>query len=248
MIQTVSQNDKEGYHNGRQAIHTRCRRISNIAKQVAQEEQESYLVIDELEGISFLENRNYDAHIQELHSEVLNALDCDIEDILEECKQIDNNKYADVFSDYISADINDKQALKMYKFLNNEYYAWWQVNFRNSKSDFLSCVCTVLEIITGHKHEQAIISGSVQGDWQGVIYDCDMWNKETLDALAIEYFNMGTEWIIDHDNITESFYSCALSFDEIKKELCESLQCKPDDLIMLAFAGYEQIIQYKEVM
>lgn len=57
--------------------------------------------------------------------------------------------------------------------------------------------CRVLSIVDGKKWGWKIIRGCCQSDWNEIFYSVDDWNREALAAFEIEYFNMGSEWIID---------------------------------------------------
>lgn len=89
-------------------------------------------------------------------------------------------------------------------------------------------------------------------------YSVDDWNREALAAFEIEYFNMGSEWIIDDGEFNPdtdsplningySVYITAQDEEGIRKELVAVEGCSPSDLVLYVFEGYTRIPQYKAV-
>ena len=66
-----------------------------------------------------------------------------------------------------------------------------------SRAETNNIFCRVLSIVDGKKWGWKIIRGYCQSDWNEIFYPVDDWSREALAAFEIEYFNMGSEWIID---------------------------------------------------
>lgn len=84
------------------------------------------------------------------------------------------------------------------------------------------------------------------------------WSREALAAFEIEYFNMGSEWIIDDGEFNPdtdsplningySVYVTAQDEEGIRKELAAVEGCSPADLVLYVFEGYIHIPKYKAV-
>lgn len=110
----------------------------------------------------------------------------------------------------------------------------------------------------GKKWGWKIIRGCCQSDWNEIFYSVDDWNREALAAFEIEYFNMGSEWIIDDGEFNPdtdsplningySVYITAQDEEGIRKELAAVEGCSPSDLVLYVFEGYTRIPQYKAV-
>ena len=116
-----------------------------------------------------------------------------------------------------------------------------------------SILCELLEIVTGKSWSYRTISGCAQGDWQRVIYPTDEWTEKSLEAFEMEYFNMGSEWII-HDGDSEpenpeditgcSVYCHGWSDDEIKAEILAEFGSEGDEVVLYKFSGYHYIPTY----
>lgn len=112
-----------------------------------------------------------------------------------------------------------------------------------------------LELMTGHKWDTRTIRGSSQGNWQDVYYDTTLWSQKALDALEIEYFNEGAEWIV-HDEEQPpkgpddvqgyGVYTHAWDDDGIRREIAAAAGGDPQDVVLYKFAGWTHSACYEE--
>lgn len=127
-----------------------------------------------------------------------------------------------------------------------------------SRAETNNIFCRVLSIVDGKKWGWKIIRGCCQSDWNEIFYTVDDWSREALAAFEIEYFNMGSEWIIDDGEFNPdtdsplningySVYITAQDEEGIRKELAAVEGCSPSDLVLYVFEGYVHIPQYKAV-
>lgn len=107
-------------------------------------------------------------------------------------------------------------------------------------------LCEVLELITGISWDHGTIRGCCQGDWQEIIFPADH-GREWLNYFETEYFNTGTEWIIDSDGDSISIYAHAWGNDGIKKELADAIGTEPENIILQTFSKWERTAVYVEV-
>lgn len=108
-------------------------------------------------------------------------------------------------------------------------------------------ILRALHLVTGKRYEKRTIRGSCQGDWQYVYYPVADYTREALDILETEYFNTGTEWIIDPDGDNVSVYAHGWNNDQIRAELAAAVGVKPEDIILQAFTGWKRTPEYTEV-
>ena len=102
-------------------------------------------------------------------------------------------------------------------------------------SDWEENLCTVLTIVTGKEWDWAEIHGCVQGEWQYIIFRKDEWDIGAREWLEIEYFNLGTEWIVDDGGENLYHYSkfCPIyDYDNIRKEIAEQLGVDVEEVVL----------------
>lgn len=230
-----------------------------IVKQINPEYQESplYTFKDEIENIFILGNRDfcgvnvdeYNEFINQLES-VLTAIDEGFGEFyyqyenLEEC--LKNELYG-------SVEMNEKIIETWEKLLND-----------NFDIDSYADVCCALDLYTGKTWKYTTIRGCCQGDWQNVIYCIDNWNNEDIKRLEIEYFNIGSEWLI-YENPIEDEVLTSKNFDindidydygtycynwsdeGIRQEIADCIGCNVKDVVLFKFDGYTRIVNYTMV-
>ncbi len=119
-------------------------------------------------------------------------------------------------------------------------------------------LCKVLSIVTGKKWDFRVIRGCCQGEWQNCFYPVDDWSSEDLKRFEIEYFNTGTQWLVDDGKFCPdtdsplyingySVYCTAWNLDGIKQEIANIAGTKPADVTLYAFDGYVKTPKYREV-
>lgn len=218
-----------------------------IAKQVPPEYQESPLFL----GNEFLPdniildgNRSYNSHTTPLYDRIMQSYD----DAAREIESLDTrdgyasyNTATEVINDFFPAleyrekayntrDIHAiREALRMYG--TSSYY--------NGRY-----ITAMLDAITGGDWKNGTICGACQGDWQHVIYNSNDWSRADLDILETEYFNTGSEWIINDDY---SVYTHAWSNDGTRAEIASAAGVDPADVVLLEFTGWSRTPDYMEV-
>ncbi|MCB5926039.1 hypothetical protein NE584_08625 [Clostridium sp. DFI.5.61] len=211
------------------------------AKQINPEFQESLLFEDGLfpENMVVCGNRDFKERKTAVFTLVENALDNgDLQEAIEEFLPPSEGEYS-------QDDITALQGLVK---------AYTQC----SRAETNNIFCRVLSIVDGKKWGWKIIRGCCQSDWNEIFYPVDDWNREALAAFEIEYFNMGSEWIIDDGEFNPdtdsplningySVYITAQDEEGIRKELAAVEGCSPSDLVLYVFEGYTRIPQYKAV-
>lgn len=117
-------------------------------------------------------------------------------------------------------------------------------------------LCDALELITGLEYEYTEIRGCCQGDWQNIIYPAE-YGREWLECFESEYFNTGSEWIIDDtgdampdpaDIVGWSLYAHAWGADAIRAEIAAAVGVNTDDVILYQFDGWTKTAKYQEVI
>ena len=219
------------------------------AKQVPPEHQESPLFLDDCfpDNIAVFGHRNYNQHTFPAfdavyralyHGEALVAL----EDLRAGCGYYDS--WAAALADLLPVDGRGPYTREerkkawpdlLYRFYNCHY------------SDHNDLYCEALELMTGRPWDWCTLNGCVQRDWQEMIYPADDWSKEALERFEAEYFNTGTEWIVDPDGNSVCVYVTAWDDDGTRQELADAYGCEPGDVVLLKFDGWSCTAQYVEV-
>ena len=227
------------------------------AKQVAPECQESPLFFDDFfpDNIAVYGNRDYKERCPELFKIVKAVLnDGELAEVLTNLKDSEWYKNAtEAIADYLPPD-REKYSTKDIHELKRLIVEFAEC----SRSEENSILCTVLSIVTGETWDYKQICGCCQGDWNNIFYPVDKWSIEALNAFEIEYFNTGTEWIVDDGefdpesdsplNINGCSIYCTEWDDEgIKREIADAFGGSPEDVILYAFDGWSRTPQYREV-
>lgn len=110
-------------------------------------------------------------------------------------------------------------------------------------------ILRALHLVTGKRYEKRTIRGYCQGDWQEVYFPIDDYSPEAIRELEIEYFNLGTEWVITSADDPDGFsvYCYGTSHDEIKKEIADAAGVNPENITMYEFTGWSRSAEYMEV-
>ena len=141
---------------------------------------------------------------------------------------------------------------------SRDVYRWKQV-LQDMESDCNDsyAICKALDLMTGDPYNCTEIHGSCQGDWQDVYYPVKLYNKKFIQNFEIEYFNLGSEWMI-HDEDTEvteaadvsgySMYCYSWDDDGIKQEIADSVGCKPEEVKLFKYMGESHYSTYSEAV
>lgn len=229
------------------------------AKQIAPEYQESPLFIDGCfpDNIAVCGNRDFNSHKPELFEKVQEVLEQgELAEVLEYPKErADWYKNAtEAINDYLPPEHGRKYS-------TNAIHA-----LRCLVIDYSCCACSreneilckVLSIVDGRKWDFDTIRGSRQSEWQKVFYPLDEWGQEALRQFETEYFNEGTEWIVDDGEFCPeidsplningySIYCTSWNKEGIKQEIADAEGTSPENVVLYAFAGYTRTPQYREV-
>lgn len=216
------------------------------AKQVPPEYQESPLFVfdDWPENVYVFGNRYYNQHAENLE-DIRRAL----EDIAGEWENL-NNHCRGYYTSWIDA-LND---LFPARDDGREYNRAERLELARLAREYCECsssaendiLCAALELITGTEYAAATIRGCCQGDWQEIIYPAE-YGRAWLEAFETEYFNTGTEWIIDPDGDAYSIYCTGWNNDLIRAEIADAHGCDPGDVVLLEFTGWSKTAEYTEV-
>ena len=118
-------------------------------------------------------------------------------------------------------------------------HAWKEI-LDSWDEDEESVVIKALDLYYSGDWDSKQIRGCSQGDWTLVYFDSSVWSKESIEALKIEYFNLGEEWICSCTPITDEeaeeateedtedeVWVYVYSWDEEskRKEIAEAIGC-----------------------
>ena len=229
------------------------------AKQVAPEYQESPLLLsDEFpDNIAVFGNCGFNEHKPEYFQRVYEALENG--ELAEALEDIETEGYYSTWYE------SPEQAIKELLPAKNKEYSTEDIrSLEKLIPEYLnasrqnSILCKVLFIVTGKEWDYRQINGYCQSDWNYFFYTIDEWDKEAISAFEVEYFNTGTEWIIDDGEFDPendspedisgfSMYCTSWNDEGIKQEIAEASGGKIEDIILYAFDGYTQTAKYKEV-
>lgn len=216
------------------------------AKQINPAYQESPLFYDDMfpEDIAVCGNREYIEHCPEVFNRVYSVLsDGELADVLGNKNGWKNwyKNITEAITDYLPPE-KEKYSTKDIGALKRLVLQYAECKSREEDS----ILCAVLSIVTGRKWGYRMITGCVQGEWNYIYYLVDEWTKAALEAFEAEYFNTGSEWIIDEgdfnpdeDNPEEisgySIYCTSWNGDGIKQEIADSEGVDIDDVILFPF-------------
>ena len=132
-----------------------------------------------------------------------------------------------------------------------ENFDEWERLINDSTEQAISddkAICKGLELLTGEKWAYKELRGTVQGDWNGCYYAVDVWTHEQLNAVEMEYFNMGTEWSIKDGDGEEwgNTYTHFWTDEENRAEIAAVLGVNPEDVTLYLFDGWTRMANYKE--
>lgn len=212
------------------------------------------------EDMALCGNRDYKEHLPEIFSHVRNVLDAgELAEILVDIAAGDVDpdfQYtdaADAVDEYLHPDGRGPYTPDEIETLSAAVVAYGCTNYGPAEEIHL---CTALSVVTGHKWDYRTIRGSSQGEWQNVFFRADVWTGEALAAFEVEYFNTGSEWIVQDDGETPatpddvegfSLYCIAWDVDGIRAEIANAAGCKPEEVTMYKWAGVRRADMFEEV-
>ena len=231
-------------------------------KEVAPELQESPLFHDDLfpDNITLTGNRDYKSHETELFSRVHEVLQAgELTEVLEDIEN--GGYYSNVYRSFTEA-VNDLLPPEKDKYSTKDIHALKTLVKAYQKArrqDENGPICQVLSIVSGVKYDWKTLRGCCQGDWIECFYPVAEWSREALDDLETEYFNTGSEWIVDdgefnpdEDSLLNingcSIYCHSGSDDGIKQEIANSFGGVAADVVLYHFARWSRSAVYSEAV
>lgn len=201
----------------------------------------------------------------------------------EHCYGIRNDVLKDFFNNVEEAAdewyaIKEKSSYRTYdtitEILNNLLYRedgkkWntrqahaWKEILGSWDEDEERIVLKALDLYYGGNWDSRQINGCCQGDWALVYFDSSEWSKESIEALEIEYFNLGEEWacsctpITDEEakeateeDTTDEVWVYVYSWDEEnkRKEIADAIGCNENEVVMFKHCGVVNYSVYDRV-
>ena len=203
--------------------------------------QESPFYIDScyglIDGLMIQGNRLYRRQVFgqtfERLNESLESCICDCIDVMEGYNT--NDTVTDILQHYFDRRYSNKDISYIKKLFTD-----WD-NFHQSNNEF----CEIARTITKKDIHWTTLRGCCQGDWVDVFYDAQFWSAEDLERLEIEFFNQGTEYILQDDGC--AYYCHGINDEDNKEELTGELGCKPEQITLFNISGYRTTPIYTEV-
>lgn len=224
------------------------------AKQVPPEYQESPLFHDDWpENVHVFGNRDYNEHGNYYKTvEYINNLSQDIDELRSGCGWYTGENLESLLQDYFPREKPYTRAERLRVLdLVMEFF-----NAREYSAEERAAVLAFMELRDGIKYASAEIRGCCQGDWQNIVYPAE-YGRAWLECFESEYFNTGSEWIIDDtgDAMTDpadivgwSLYAHAWGADAIRAEIAAAVGVNTDDVILYQFNGWTKTAKYQEVI
>ena len=116
-----------------------------------------------------------------------------------------------------------------------------------------------LQLMTGKVYNRLTIRGCCQGDWQYIVYPLDDWTMDEIRAFEAEYFNTGSEWLVDEDGEYDpesgnpgeingvSYYLTEYDEDKIRKFFADEYRMNPADIVLYKWVGTRRVDVYAAV-
>lgn len=205
------------------------------ARQVPPEYQSPYLDLDDYPEVILDGNRDYVAHTSKAYDAIKNNYWYALADILSEqsyFRQVEDVLY---YFPPIGRDKYTNEEIE--KIIEILLHGGGVYMHDLNKQE----TCELLSIVSGIEYDYTTIRGSRQSDWQNMYYP-KAWGDAFVGSFECEYFNEGSEWIIDDD------YSCyvhAWDEDDMRKELAEITGESEDNIAMFFFDGWERTAKYR---
>lgn len=210
-----------------------------IAKQIAPEYQNSPLIqFDEFpENVFVFGNSHYNEHATDVFRNIPYLLD----ELSEELEYLRKG-----YKPHSDLSVILEAFTGKHDYTRAERLQWVEILDKWINTDDENALfCDVLKLLTGDDYTSATIKGCCQGDWQHVIYPAE-YGREWLKSFEIEYFNLGSEWMIGEDDDAPD-YAIYCTTDNPRQEIADVTGAKPDDVILYAFDGWTRVPKYKEV-
>ena len=228
------------------------------ARQINPEWQESplYIGVDELwpDGLTICGNRDYRERWDENFKRVYDALENgELADALDDFERYGGSEWyksrTAAIMDLLWPAHKERYSTKEIRDLCNliPEYGYGRRNGRDDDD----VLCDVAAVVLGKRYEKRTIRGCCQRDWNYVFYPADEWSREELDNFETEYFNTGTEWMVQDDCEDEpedpedicghTVYCHAWNDEGIRQEIADAAGCKPEDVVLYHVTGVRHV-------
>lgn len=207
-----------------------------IAKQIPTEKQSNFAMLNNYEG-TYLENMNvkYDGRWEHESSDLKK-----LRNILrgyEYMDELEEDDYVEIQHDLKPDAEFPVEVIK----LDVDHY------FNGNNDDRLAAIANMLSIMTGKEYEVKEIRGAVQGEYAWIIYREEEFDDDAIANFEIEYFNMGSEWVLENEaeEGVSIIYTHNWDGDGIRKEIADYADVDLGDVVLEVFIGYRQIPVYE---
>lgn len=209
------------------------------AQQVPPEYQEPHIDITEYPEIEIFENRSFAGHKSELYQKIPDIL----EDLADEMRKSNAPFARGLEWDHILTKYAPPEGRADYTEL--ERAQWWEIVTEWAYTDNETApIINALSLIRGKKYELATIRGSVQNEWQNILYPLE-YGEKWLRAFETEYFNTGSEWCIKENEDDQGYYMYCIT-DDPRAEIADITGAAPENIILYYFDGWTKTPIYKE--
>ncbi len=202
-------------------------------------------------GIAVCGNGDYMEHMPKVFERTLSALNAG--DISEAVAHFNEwrrwyKNITDVFMDLLPPEHKAKYSTREIKLLKSLFLKFPEC----SSFEENGILCNVLSVVTGKKWDWKTIRGCSQSEWNKIFYPVAEWDAKALRAFECEYFNNGSEWVVDDsesfnpetDNPGEidGFHMYCTNWGDcdIRAEIAQAAGCLPDDVELFKFQGYRK--------
>lgn len=228
------------------------------ARQINPEWQESplFIGVDEFwpEGLTICGNRDYRERWDENFKRVYDALENgELADALDDFERYGGSEWyksrTAAIMDLLWPAHKERYSTKEIRDLCNliPEYGYGRRNGRDDDD----VLCDVAAVVLGKRYGKRTIRGCCQRDWNYVFYPADEWSREELDNFETEYFNTGTEWMVQDDGEDEpedpedicgyTVYCHDWHEEGIRREIADAAGCKPEDVVLYHVTGVRHV-------
>lgn len=219
------------------------------ARQISPEFQESPLMLGDefmMEGVIITGNRDYMDYTTDEYDSYMKNID----NVCYEADNMDYNGYkniSEIINEYFPKP-NGK------KYSTQEIHRWKNIINGEKYPDDDENIIEALTLMTGNVWETTTIRGCCQGDWQGVFYDTSKVDSSDIEILECEYFNTGSEWIVDDDEEfdgenPETISGCTIYChgwrdEDIKQEIADAFNYDVNNVALYQISGEHRHTSY----
>ena len=112
-------------------------------------------------------------------------------------------------------------------------------------------ITEIISLYTKHHWTYKTIRGTVQSEWQILLYDTIIYpiGDARIDEIEKAYFNLGTEWEITFIDENEEYIASHYSYkdrpEEIKQDIAEAVELDVSEIEFHQFDGWTRTPKYK---